>query len=160
MTTEQSAFLIEAYDNQFIAVDRLGGTLELTEMTLRFNQTFKTRLTEGQILSWLIGKRKNGELPKKTDRGTKPKAKESWPKAKDGKMRVKVEISLGAQQICEIVSTIVLMGLSLPVTRAEVYDYFVENSARCWDSTWEINHSFAEIMTIKATVQRLFPELT
>lgn len=160
MTTKQIEFIIEQYRRQPIAADKLGGTLELTEMTLRYNQWFGVRATEGEILSKLIGMRKDGKLPKKTVRIARIKAKPSWPKAEKLTFKVKIEITVEFHTVCSIVDDMLALGELMPVTRQEIYDYLMKHPDSANHSGyWQDEHTELEISKIQETVFRLFPDL-
>lgn len=160
MTTNQIAFIIDRYNNQPIAADKLGGTLELVEMTLAYNRFYNERVTEGEILNKLIGLRKDGKLPKKTDRGVKSKPKPTFGRTKNGKLTVKVELEIEFHSVCSIIDDMLTTGERMPVTRQEVYDYLISHP----DSVnakgyWQDELTEPEMAKIQETVFRLFPDL-
>lgn len=161
MNTEQQTLLVQLYDEQPVAVDSLGGTNELKHITLEYRKVFKVNVSEEYILTQLIGLRKSGVLGRKTDRGEKPKAKPTWPKAEGGKFRVKVEVQVDLTGACSIISDMIMLGELPPVTRQEVFDFLIAYpDSAVHAGYWEDNLNEKEIAIIRATAERLFPELT
>lgn len=157
--------LIEVYDEQPLTPDKLAGSPGLAKLGKAYHERAHRNVLihDNTLLQRLIDMRKDGKLPRKTDRVIGKPKPEGWPKYKDLKTangekfyEVKLTHRITLRSIAAVLHAHMdVYGNPRPLTRGEVYQLVAEYAPAGYVAKED---SYSE--TIIAIAEHLFPELS
>lgn len=151
---DRDALIRRLYDEQDLAVDVLGGTRQLKELTATYGAETGLQVDEAMMLKRLTAMRKAGELPRNTDKPLHVKKPDAWPSTRRGeRYLVDVTVPVGLDLIARSIAWSLNRGNSLPTSRVETLGMVRAYHAEDGQGTVGYRKESWE------RAQRLFPEL-